>query len=205
LWSKTRDSFKILHIVDNNVVNSEALRRFYADFEKILKPSDRLAENYSRENFNIESHLMFDALYTEDDQLVACTGILKKPEWPNGMYRLLNRTYFNPLFRKTHKFSFFASDYLLPDQAARCHQSLDFTFVSRQGINGGNFLKKLQSRPFFKKDYRVSENYVQVAAGLDEKCFQKILFYKKNHATDFRLNTVSSLNLLPTGVKETQF
>jgi hypothetical protein len=205
LWSKTRDSFKILHIVDNKIVNAEALNIFYSDFQKTLNPSDRLAENYSRANFQIESHEMFDALYTEDGQFVACTGILKKPEWPRGMYRLLNRTYFSPLFRKSHSFSFFASDFLLPAQIERCQSPLDFTFVSRQGTNGGHFLKKLQKRPFFYKNYRVSEDYIQVAAGLDEKSFQKILYYKKNPATEFKINSVSSLELLPNGIKETHF
>jgi len=192
-------------VVDNNVVSPEALNIFYSHFEKILKPADRLAENYSRQNFKIESHEMFDALFTEDGQFVACTGILKKAEWPAGMYRLLNRTYFNPNFRKSHSFSFFASDYLLPGQIERCRSSLDFTFVSRQGVNGGHFLKKLQKRPFFVKNYDVSEDYIQVAPGLDEKSFQKILFYKKNKVQQITLKAVASLELLPAGIKEISF
>lgn len=150
-------------------------------------------------------HEMFDALYTEGGQFVACTGIFSRPAWPPGMFRLLNRTFFNPHFRTKNGFSFFASDYLLPSQIERCKSALDFTFVSRQGVNGGNFLKKLQQRPFFREHYVVSDDYIQVAAGLDQFSFQKILFYKKNPGTHYLLKSVSDHQLLPDGIRETRF
>lgn len=148
---------------------------------------------------------MFDALYTDAGEFVACTGIFSRPPWHSGMYRLLNRTYFNPQFRTTHGFSFFASDYLLPDQIERCQTALDFTFVSRQGVNGGNFLRKLQRRAFFKEHYSVSDDYIQVAAGLDRFSFQKILFYKKNPRLNLILKSVTDLNSLPDNIKDVRF
>lgn len=205
MWSIVGDSFKILHIVNNNVVNSEALNLFFSDFKKSLSGRDKLSDNYSEANFNIKSHLMFDALYTKSGDFVACTGIFKRPQWPTGMYRLLNRTFFSREFRKSHQFSYFASDYLLPSQIKNCKAELDFTFVSRQGINGGNFLKKLQQRPFFKNHYRVSEFFVQVAPSIDEKSFQKILYYKKNPNFSIQLPGVAELKQIPNGIKEVQF
>lgn len=205
MWSKSRDSFKVLHIVDNKIVNEAALKFFLSDFQKCLKPTDKLAENYSIANLHIEEHEMFDALYTDNGEFVACTGIFTRAPWPSGMFRLLNRTYFNPRFRTGHGFAYFASDYLLPGQIERCHCPLDFTFVSRQGVNGGNFLKKLQRRPFFSQHYRVSDNYVQVALGIDEKSFQKILYYKKNPAFSLTLKSVKDLRQLPEGLEDTRF
>jgi len=205
LWSKIRDSYKILHIVDNKTVNEDAVKIFLTDFSNCQNPADKLSGNYSPENFNIEGHEMFDALYTDAGQFVACTGIFSRAPWQAGMYRLLNRTYFNPQFRTKHGFSFFASDYLLPAQIERCKSPLDFTFVSRQGVNGGNFLKRLQQRPFFKEHYQVSSDYIQVAAGLDQFSFQKILFYKKNPQLNLILKSVTDLQSLPEGIKDSRF
>lgn len=202
MWSKCADSFKILHVVDNKVVNSEALTLFKNDFRKSIEPADKLTLNYSETNFEIESHEMFDALYTQAGEFVACTGIFKRAQWPTGMYRLLNRTYFNPSFRESHRFSFFASDYLLPGQVQRCKSPLNLIFVSRQGKNGGHFLKKLQARPYFKDRYEVSKDYIQVAPGMDDKCFQKILFHKNDPSVKFQLQAVDDLNHLPAGIKD---
>jgi hypothetical protein len=139
---------------------------------------------------------MFDSLYTLNGQFVACTGIYRRPQWPKGAYRLLNRTFFGHNFRKSHNFRFYASDYLLPVQIKNCKTDLEFTFVSRQGKNGGFFLEKLQRRPFFKSHYRVSEKFIQVVpGGQSPQCFQKILYYN-NSDRSFEFFGVENLDNL---------
>jgi hypothetical protein len=185
-----------LHIVENESVNPEALEIFQKDFQNSLTPADKLHENYSNGSLDIPSHVMFDALYTLDGEFVACTGIYRRPQWPAGAYRLLNRTFFSHRFRNSHHFGFYASDYLVPGQVQNCKSDLKFTFVSRQGKNGGNFLAKLQTRPFFKNDYRVSDMFIQVVpGGLSINCFQKILYHNTS-AEKFVFTGVSHLDEL---------
>jgi hypothetical protein len=180
MWSELDSNYRLLNIVSNSVVEPVALELFYKNFSDSLSKADRLQKNYSLEKFDIAGHLMFDALYNQENQLVACAGIYHREGWPVDTYRLLNRTYFMPQFRDQYQFHFFASDYILPFQIQACSFDLKFSFVSREGVYAGHFLKKLQARPFFKKHYQISEQYIQVVPGVfDKVSFQKILFFNK--------------------------
>lgn len=195
MWSQLDNSFQLLTIVQNSGLNEEAFAKFSADFSALNNTRDRLKNNYTLDKLDVAHHLMFDALYTRAGKFVACAGIYRRHGWPAGAYRLLNRTFFSPQFRDPARFRFFASDYILPSQLSRCSVSLDFKFVSRQGVFAGNFLRTLQRRPLFCDAYHLSTAYIQVVPNVfDPLSFQKILYCKVDQTASYRFNSVSKLD-----------
>jgi len=195
VWSQLDNSFQLLTVVQNSILNTDALARFSADFAQQSSERDRLKNNYTLESLDVENHVMFDALYTKAGQFVACSGIYRRPAWPAGAYRLLNRTFFGPSFRTSGVFRFYASDHILPSQLERCTAKLSFKFVSRQGPFAANFLKTLQQRPLFANNYRLSEAFIQVVPDVyDAFSFQKILYTKDPSDSFYLFNSVSKLD-----------
>lgn len=196
MWLDINSQYKLLRIVRNSTTSEPALDQFYADFFSCFKESDRLNKNYALDRFDIKNHVMFDALYSQKNEFIACAGIYRRSAWPEGAFRLLNRTYYNPIFRKQSEFQFFGSDYILPIQFSEMHTQPEFSFVSREGPFAGLFLKKLLARQFFQShSFKVSDVFIQVVPGVfDRLAFQKILYCKHNTQGGFSFSAVANLN-----------
>lgn len=176
MWQALDDRFKILDVVVNGVISEKAKLRFQNDLAVYLATDDRLKENYTEAALDLPHHMMFSALYDNEGQFVACSGIYRREKWPEGCFRLLNRTFYSPKFRSSAGFSFFGADYILPHQLKGLSAPMGFSFVSREGAYAGLFMKKLAQRPVFK-DYSISSEYIQVVPDVfDKYSFQKILY-----------------------------
>lgn len=196
MWTDLSSEFRLLHIVQNTVLNTSASARFFADFEEAFRlvKNDRLSINYTSDNMDLSGHQMFDALYDHEGNFVACSGIYRRENWPEGAFRLLNRTFYSPAFRKPAQFQFFGSDWILPYQLSLCEAKMPLTFVSREGRNAHLSLKQINQRKIFASQYRISEDFIQVVPGVfDRYAFQKILYRKSGAEQKFEFIAASSL------------
>lgn len=203
MWSEINGNYRLLNIVENDSLNTAAYDKFSVDFQSVLTASDRLSNNYTTQSLDIKSHLMFHALYDQNDTFVSCAGIYRRHLWPENAYRLLNRTYYNPKVRNPQKFQFLGSDFILPHQLKVCNKPLDFIFVSRQGPFSAFTLNQINQRSFFANSFQLSDVFVQmVPAVYDKQSFQKILYKKKNPQADIQFNCVKNLGDIQNSIVE---
>lgn len=196
MWTDLSAEFRLLHVVQNAEVNPAACERFFADLEEALRlvKTDRLSTNYTAENIDLSGHQMFDALYDQHGNFVACAGIYRRESWPAGAFRLLNRTFYSPAFRRPERFQFLGSDWILPYQVKHCEIEMPLTFVSREGRNAHFSLAQISKRSVFAPDYRISDTFIQVVPGIfDRHSFQKILYRKLNPEQTFEFTAANSL------------
>ncbi|AGH96767.1 hypothetical protein [Pseudobdellovibrio exovorus] len=204
MWSEIDKNYRLLNIVENDLLNPEAYQKFTVDFQNVLTSQDRLSNNYSPQSLDIDHHLMFHALYDQNDTFISCAGIYRRTAWPQNSYRLLNRTYYNPQIRTPQRFQFLGSDYILPHQLKVCNKPLDFIFVSRQGPFAANSLKQINKRAAFKNEFQVSDVFVQVVPSVvDPLSFQKILYLKQNPDAQIQFQCVRTLRDLQSSSIET--
>ena len=168
--------FKVINVIDNGKIVSEWITPLEKLLQKISSGSDRLAQNYSLENMKLSEHLSFDLLVNDENQIISFAGVYNGGRYPEGVYRVLNRTWVREDYRVSHgAFAYLTSKYILPVQLQRLASKLKMVFVSRERLTGRRFLLKwAQHQP--KADlWSVSENFVQVVPNVEKKsCYQYI-------------------------------
>lgn len=168
--------YTVVNILSRGVLDPKWKQPIEALLEEISNGSDRLAHNYSLKNMDLPGHLSFDVLIDKHNNIISFSGVYNGGRYPEGVYRILNRTWVAKEARVSHgSFKYLTSKYILPAQLKNFSADLKLIFVSRANTAGRLFLKKWQSRQNPEENWQVSENLVQVVPGVHKKsCFQYI-------------------------------
>lgn len=168
--------FSVINIINNGQVVSEWITPLEKLLQKISSGADRLAQNYSLQNMKLAEHLSFDILVNEKNEIISFAGVYNGGRYPEGVYRILNRTWVHEDYRVQHgAFLYLTSKYILPVQLERLKEHLKLVFVSRERTTGRRFLLKWAQHQPLSHLWKVSEDFVQVVTGVEKKsCYQFI-------------------------------
>lgn len=168
--------FKVINVIDNGKIVSEWITPLEKLLLKISSSSDRLAQNYNLENMRLQEHLSFDVLVNEKNEIISFAGVYSGGRYPEGVYRVLNRTWVHEDYRVSHgAFLYLTSKYILPMQLERLKSKLKLVFVSRERLTGRRFLLKWAQHQPQPELWKVSEAFVQVVPNIEKKsCYQYI-------------------------------
>lgn len=177
-------------VVTDGKINGESFERLMRDLSG-LRCRDSLRPNYTAEGLEIEKTLSFDVLRRETGEFIAMSGVLNGGRYPDGVYRVLNRVYFNPKYRSTSfTSSSWASRYILPWQIRKYREKFRLIFVSRERPSGRHFLNYWVRNLAPDRDWVVSDRLVHVAPrGQNQRCFQYIA-YKEYAPVSWNYNSV---------------
>lgn len=121
--------------------------KYYGSYQSLLHSADedfsfKLRNNYKA--INLENFLAFTCLINDSEQVVAFSGLQKKP-FPGSCARVLSRLYYGPSIRTKgyHSFPSVATKLMLPHQLdiAKKH-NLSYVFISLQNDLNRNFFVK---------------------------------------------------------------
>lgn len=138
-----------------------------------IRPS--LVENYSPKNLDIENHLIFSCLKYEHSIIAFC-GIYNGSRYPEGVYRILNRSFIIPQKRTLGIYDCFLSKHIVHEQLRLTQHLLGTLFISRPGRSSKTFLEfwKANCAPRHL-EWSISERFVHVAPrGEKRDCYQYI-------------------------------
>ncbi len=172
---------RIVNVVTRGQISSEWSEPLEILFDRISRSKDRLAENYKLKNVDLSGHLTFDLLVDDNEKIISFAGIYNGGRYPEGVYRILNRTWTCESHRVSHgAFPFLASKLILPNQLLRHAADLKLIFLSRQEAKGRLFLKRWVRHQTDAQSWEISNSFVQVAPESMKKsafhhiCFQKL-------------------------------
>lgn len=174
---------KKINLIKNGEVQNEQFYS-YLDLAKNENFKNN-AQSFNLKYFKVAYHITYDALIDSKNNLVAMSGILAHPKYPNGYLRILNRVYIAKNYRNTEsKYNFYACKYLLPMQIAEMKNNFQFLFVSRVGPNSHYFFKKLTTElNTIIPGWQICENYIKVVPeSNDYFAYQKICYLSKNES-----------------------
>ena len=169
--------FQIHNVISDGIVTSEKyFDKLVSLLNQISKSDDRLAANYSIESVQLDKHLSFDLLADPEDKIISFAGVFSGGRYPEGVYRVLNRTWVAPEHRVDHgKFKYLTSKFILNQQLQVLEKRLKLVFVSRERPTGGLFLEKWRRSRTDSDLWTVSEDLVQVVPDVEKKsCYQFI-------------------------------
>lgn len=171
--------FKVINVIDNGKIVSEWITPLENLLLKISSSHDRLAQNYSLENMKLQEHLSFDILVNEKNEIISFAGVYSGGRYPEGVYRVLNRTWVHEDYRVSHgAFLYLTSKYILPLQLERLKAKLKLVFVSRERLTGRRFLLKWAQHQLEPELWKVSNDLVQVVPNIEKKsCYQYVCCY----------------------------
>jgi hypothetical protein len=148
-------------------INEEWAEKLLKCIEDSSQNFGELLENYNEKNLDLKNHLCYDVLVEKETmQIVSGCGIYNGGRYPEGVYRVLNRSFITPKFRKKGLFLPLNSINLLPYQIEDSRRFLKLIFVSRQGLKGKNFLESWTKKfPLgnYSGKWIVSEDLVKVS------------------------------------------
>jgi len=171
---------KIIKVIDHGqfIINdySDIL---FDEIDKLAKSDDKLADNYKMENLQLRKHLSFDAAFTNNNELIAFCGIFNGGRYPDGIYRILNRTYVSPKFRiKGLRGGFFCTKNILTHQLNQYKDLISTAFVSVEELKGKSYLTAwiANAPPFNNSKWILSDGFVQVSNAHNKGCYQYIAY-----------------------------
>lgn len=171
--------FKVVNIVLNGKISSPG---WMLKLENLLKTiqdgKHRTSENYSLDRMELDKHLTFDLLVNNQDEIISFAGLLNGGRYPDGIYRVLNRTWVAEEYRVNHaSFPFLTSRFILSEQIARHRPQLKLIFVSRERLAGRLFLKRWCRQQPRDEEWQLSQKLIQVVPEVEKKsCYQYICF-----------------------------
>ena len=171
-----QDDLRVVNAVKNGVFSSEWQEPLLKLLEGISQSPHRLAGNYHPENMDLAGHLSFDLLVTREGEIVSFAGVYNGGRYPEGVFRILNRTWVADSLRVQHgAFPFLTSGLILPVQLANLADDLKLIFVSREKPAAKHFLRKWRARQAEPAQWQISGKMVQVVPDVDKaSCFQYI-------------------------------
>jgi hypothetical protein len=149
----------------------------YRDLQE--NAGDKLSENYQLKNFSYKEQEVFTIGYKDNDPHIFST-IFRRPWWPPGAYRILNRMWKvsrQEHIAKTVDLTFIE---MVEKQIDWLKENKDFTvaFMSREHDSKNTLENFAQHLNKLSDNYQfnVFENRVWVCEGSAEHCFQDILY-----------------------------
>jgi hypothetical protein len=140
--------------------------------------NDKLSHNYSALNFNFLEQEAFSIGYKNNIPFLFST-IFRRTSWPEGAYRILNRTW-----KADRQFHVSKSiDQIFLDMIDHQHNWLkenktDFkiAFISREHNSRNTLTNLAESLNTHGNEFYLYENRVWMCNGPQENCFQDILY-----------------------------
>lgn len=187
--------FNILEVKGRETLNTDLIEKIEMCLSRCLS-EDKKRSNYTRESLNIKGHEYFHCLVDDDFKLISFSGVFRYPNYPDQVYRVLNRSFLFPDYRKP-KFEAVNTTYILPlHLELLSHDKPNYVFISREGRYGHLTLSHLK-RNFRLKDWFLTDDFHKVTAtGNNQKCYQRIL------VKEFRVGAFLNSPLPGLGLKE---
>lgn len=188
---------KVVNVIRNGVVSDQdAFAMLVGTIGGVEDSVDQKKNNYTLTNLDLENHLSYDMLVNDQDGVICFSGIYKRPPskyvpgWPDGFYRICNRTYVNPAFR-TSMYQFFNPNIIGEQQIRENADLIRFAFISREKPKAKyTFIKMKNSFPYYS-DWTVHPLMVQVVPTVEKKSAYHRVFYKELVPTEFPFKTIS--------------
>lgn len=170
---------KIIEVKLFETLNQDWQRRIAQELDVLGDQMGRKNRNYSPDKLDIEGHIAFHALVDENDHLIAFSGVYNGGRFPEGVYRILNRSFVHPQFRREDgRFEYLSSRHLVPHQLEKLGDEVKLPFVSREGRWGGSFLEDWCERysPKGWGNWEVPTEFYNVMghSDVDHNGFQKV-------------------------------
>lgn len=165
--------------------------------ENIGPAITNLWRNYQPEFLKIEDHLIFSAL-VDNQEILAFSGIYNGGRYPEGVYRILNRLFVSPVFRRRHLISpksHWRVFSLINHQLPKTLDYLDIAFVSFEKESRSKVLpavcKHIEAIP--NESWSYSSKRYRVASGNDKPCYQIVAWANITRKfSEFPLESIDS-------------
>lgn len=174
----------------HSVVNQKAYVRFKGEMARMQLGTDALKDNYLPHRLKLEDHQSYDLLVSDADELLCASGMLNRPQWGEGVFRISNRTYVPPE-QRSHYYSFLNPQYIGYHQIKRHRDECKFVFISREDPKGRGYFKILQRRVPFYLDWTISDQLVQVVPGGTTRSSYQYIIYRYYAKMDFPFKSIT--------------
>lgn len=160
--------YDLLNIVSDYKVNEEK----YQWAKSILELTGD--DNMTRW-LHLDKHKEFDVL-THNNNFVSCSGIFNGGRYPDNHFRLANRMWVQPEYRRNSS-RFMHVDKITRVQYERIKSELDVVFVSLKTNKNFRVIKRISETIDSSLTWNLNDRYYQVVPGqYNKKCFQNIIW-----------------------------
>ncbi|MCJ8277221.1 MAG: hypothetical protein HRT44_03830 [Bdellovibrionales bacterium] len=176
-------------IQDQQLVGSnKLLDKVRSKCKTIAEGTDKYALNYQFHKLELKRHKAFDLLLNQEGEIAGWCGLFNGGRYPDGVFRIMNRLYLDPKYRKP----FFApyTRQLYFQQKERCADSIKLLFLSRNELKGKYHVKRWAKYNSGEEGWKVSDQLVKVAKGEDQMSYQYIA-YKEYKPVEWNLRSVT--------------
>ena len=198
-------NMRIVNVIKNGEISNESNYEMLLRFlDQIANSDDQKKANYTLANLDLHNHLSYDMLVDGNDQAICFSGLYKRPAskhvpgWPDGVYRICNRTYMSTAFR-SGMYGFQNPNIIGTHQLREHSDVVEFAFISREKPKAEYTFKKMQRSFEFYSDWTLHDKMVQVVPTVEKKSAYHRILYKsyKPNAVSFKTITESEYERLP--------
>jgi hypothetical protein len=161
-------------ITNGQITNDVLYKQLLSLISDIQLSNDHLKANYTVDSLDLNGHKSFDVLLAENCDIICFSGLYHRNTWPDGFYRISNRTYVVPKYRTT-TYNFFNPFFIGPFQIAKYHADIKTAFISRELPKSRFYFKRLQKSVPYYNNWKVSNNMVQLSNSNQPTSFQYII------------------------------
>lgn len=174
-------------ITDGFITDHRLYDRLLETLDNIRLSNDHLKENYNSERLDLLGHKSFDLLLSERNDIVCFSGMYHRSEWPEGCYRISNRTYVNPKYR-TSIYNYLNPSMIGPHQIAIHKKDIKMAFISRESFKGKYYFKALKRTVPYYTDWNTSDNMIQLFNSSQKSSYQYIVYkeFVENSLSKFK-------------------
>ncbi len=169
-----------------NVINDYIINEDNAIWTKneLLKFDDLNVTKW----LHLEKHKEFDVLI-KNGEFVSCSGIFNGGRYSKNCYRLANRMFVNPKYRR-NKSQFLHVKNITKIQYDRCKDQLDVIFISLKKPNNFRILKKTAETIDNNISWNLDNKFYNVVPGqYNRDCYQNVIWTSLK-GNDFQLNYI---------------
>jgi hypothetical protein len=190
---KIEGGFHLVNVAREGAVDRHWEEKIVAACAQDDEIAEKLRGNYTCEGLDLENHLTFDALIDESGRVVTFCGVYNGGRYPEGVFRLLNRTYVHPDYRVgNRRFPGITSKWIVPRQLELFRHRIRFGFISREGIGARHFMNRWVKSHAPDPGWRVSQRLAHVSPrGRKKNAFQYIAYKSYEPNVGWPLETVS--------------
>ena len=150
------------------------------------------SNNYT-EDLYMEKHLIFTlGLDLKSHNLIGFSGVYNGGRYPEGVYRVFNRTFTNPHYRVYGKVPVFHSQCIFPHHFYYLKAHAKALFLSREGFAEKSIRAICRSlKTITNTDWIQPKGFYKVASGKKKANYQKTAYTLLNGASSFPLTAIT--------------
>lgn len=153
------------------------LNDFLQCLEKIKSSTDSKKNNYLPENFNLDEQKEISIIYL-NEKLVAFSTLFRNKNFPAEYYRVLNRSYKDPMIRWSKPAFFILSDLMLKPQLVKAKElNAECVFVSSEGKRSRWLKKWVEGANQNNLNFIQINGMTKVCGGKIKNCFQNVAYF----------------------------